>query len=289
MQFCKDLNWSKNQVAYLIKYHTEKETDKPKEFIEKMTEAEAKGFLKFLKENYQVPPKTKEESTKKQPKAAKQDPGKKADKDPADKEPYEGKSPIVIVPRGEVEFPKITTEDVRRFICENATDNEIALFIKVAEMNKLNPFKREIYLVKYGNYPASILTGYEVYLKRAERNGNYAGFKVWIEGEGDNMKAKIVVPRKDWDEPLEHEVDYKEYVQVKGDGTVNKFWKGKPKTMLKKVAISQGVRFAFPSEVAGLPHTREESDGSIIDGEVTESSGKPDVAMPEPKIETEKK
>ena len=102
------------------------------------------------------------------------------------------------------DFPVVTAEDVRKFFCEKATEKEVAMFLQIAKHNNLNPFLREIYIVKYGSYPASILTGYEVYLKRAERSGKYAGFKVWVEGNVPDMKACIEVPRKDWEKPLYH-------------------------------------------------------------------------------------
>lgn len=179
----------------------------------------------------------------------------------------------------------ITKEDVKKLICATATDKEITMFLQIAKLNQLNYFKREIYLVKYkADTPASILTGYEVYLKRAERSGNYLGFKVWIEGAVPDMKACIEVRRKDWKDPLYHEVDYAEYVQKRWDKDTrkmvpNKFWKEKPKTMLKKVCISQGLRFAFPDELAGMPYVREEIDTeNVID---VQANGKPSIKAPE--------
>ncbi len=156
------------------------------------------------------------------------------------------------------QMPVVTADDVRKFFCEKATEKEIALFLNIAKLNNLNPFNREIYIVKYGTYPASILTGYEVYLKRAERSGKYAGFKAWTEGDIPNMKACIEVYRKDWDKPLTHEVEYSEYVGKTAQGVPTRFWKDKPKTMLKKVVISQAFRFAFPDELAGMPYTADE-------------------------------
>lgn len=168
------------------------------------------------------------------------------------------------------EWPQITKEDVRKFFCAAATDTEVALFLRICELSHLNPFKREAYIVKYGQNPASILTGYEVYLKRAEKSQKWDGMKVWTEGSLNGhaspptLIAKIEIYRKDWTHPFCHEVEYSEYVQRKQDGSPNKFWNEKPKTMLKKVVVSQGLRLAFPDEVGGLPYTEEEVDpGSI--------------------------
>lgn len=152
----------------------------------------------------------------------------------------------------------ITKEDVKKLISADATEKEVTIFLQIAKLNKLNPFKREIYLIKYRGQPAHIVTGYETYLKRAERSNKYAGFRVWTEGRGGELKACIEVRRKDWEKPLYHEVEYSEYVQRKRDGSLTRFWKEKPKTMLKKVVISQAFRFAFPDELAGMPYTSEE-------------------------------
>lgn len=157
---------------------------------------------------------------------------------------------------------EITAEDIKKYFCPAATEKEVGFALQICKTNGLNPFKREAYIVKYGGNPAEVLTGYETYLKRAERARTYGGFKVWTEGNGPEMKACIEVYRKDWNNPLYHEVEYKEYVQYKKDrnGQVrpNAIWAKKPKTMLKKVAISQAFRFAWPDEFAGLPYIREE-------------------------------
>lgn len=175
----------------------------------------------------------------------------------------------------------ITADDVRRFFCDKATANEVALFLQIAKVCGLNPFKRELYLVKYGDNPASIVTGYEVYLKRAEANRNWGGFKAWTEGEGEKMVAKVEIYRKDWTIPLTHEVEYAEYCAKKKDGTPTRFWAEKPKTMLKKVAISQGMRLAFPEETGGMPYIEEEL-ATTIDAEVVaeKPQGKPAVDQP---------
>lgn len=176
----------------------------------------------------------------------------------------------------------LTKETIKKYLCPLASDQELTYGLQVAKTFNLNPIKREIYFVKYGVEPMAILTGYEVYLKRAERSGQWAGMKDWTEGslKDDNLKACIEVYRKDWVKPLCHEVDYSEYVQRKKDGTINRFWSTKPKTMIKKVAIAQAFRLAFPCEFDGMPYTSDE----VIDQErvidVTESKLKPEVAMP---------
>ena len=134
---------------------------------------------------------------------------------------------------------------------QGLTQNEIKNFIEIAKGFKLNPFKREIYAVKFGS-KCNILVGYEVYLKRAERSGKLDGWQVVESGAKDTLKATITIYRKDWSKPFIHEVYFNEYCQQ------TQIWRQKPKTMLKKVAMSQGFRLAFPEDLGGMPYSEEE-------------------------------
>jgi phage recombination protein Bet len=158
-----------------------------------------------------------------------------------------------------IELSPIT---IKRYVNQYASDQEIALFLNQCAMFGLNPFKREIYLIKYGaDKPATFVVGYEVYLKRAERTTKWTGMESGTEDDpktGKPLKAWAKVYRKDWTAPLYHEVYLEEYIQKTREGQPTQFWAGKPRTMLKKVAISQAFRMAFPDEFAGMPYTAEE-------------------------------
>jgi phage recombination protein Bet len=146
-------------------------------------------------------------------------------------------------------------------LASQLTESEKLQFIEIAQAFKLNPFKREIHVAVYGEGEyrrLSIITGYEVYLKRADRTGKLDGWKAWVEGEGDAMKAYVEIHRKDWNEPFQHEVYWREAAQKKKDGSLTSFWTKQPKFQLKKVAISQGFRLAFPDELGGLPYDASE-------------------------------
>jgi phage recombination protein Bet len=157
---------------------------------------------------------------------------------------------------------QVSEQDIKDFLFGSETKltpEQQVLFMKTAVAFNLNPLKREIYAVPYqerssGKYRLSIVTGYEVYLKRAERLAILDGWKVWTEDgtDGKPIKAKIVIYRRDWKNPFEHEVYFKEYAQQ------NKMWDTKPHTMIKKVVTAQGFRMAFPDEMGGLPYTSDE-------------------------------
>ena len=126
-------------------------------------------------------------------------------------------------------------------------------FIELCTGLNLNPFKREIYAVGYGQ-KFNIIVGYEVYLKKADMTGRCDGWSVRTEGQGNNLKAIIEIHRKDYKFPFVHEVMIEEYHQD------TPIWKSKPHTMLKKVAMAQGFRLAFPSDFGSMPHIAEEYD-----------------------------
>jgi phage recombination protein Bet len=164
--------------------------------------------------------------------------------------------------RGAAEHPAITEAKIAEYLqtfglAKKLQPNEIGQFARIACEFQLNPFKREIYCVAYGsgdNRACSIIVGYEVYIKRAERTGKLDGWKVWVEGEGENLKAFVEINRKDWQHPFTHEVYWKEAAQKKKDGEATSFWTKMPRFQLKKVAISQGFRLCFPDELGGLPY-----------------------------------
>lgn len=165
---------------------------------------------------------------------------------------------------------ELSSATVKRYINPFANEQEIALFLNQCVSFGLNPFKREIYLIKYkATDPATFVVGYESYLKRAERTNKWAGMESGtVDGpDGRPITAWVKVYRKDWERPLAHEVYFSEYCQYKDEWIGNqktgkkiptRFWADKPRTMLKKVAIAQAFRMAFPDEMGGMPYAAEE-------------------------------
>lgn len=186
------------------------------------------------------------------------------------------------------------------------TDNEKAAFIQIAKLYQLNPFKREIYAVKYKEGETmSIVTGYEVYLKRAERQGPFDGCGEPIfeyNADGSLKSCTVTVHRKDRKFPTIKKVFYSEYVQMvdekiwddskkqmikTGRKIPNKFWQ-KGHTMLEKVAIAQAFRAAFPDEMGGMPYTSDELPETVdIVAEVTNEKSNSETVKAEPIKPTE--
>lgn len=144
-------------------------------------------------------------------------------------------------------------------LLKDLSKGEKDTYLQICKAYNLNPFKREVHVSKY-NGQMSIITGYEVYIKRAERSGTLDGWSVVTEGSAEqkNLKAIVTIHRKDRSHPFVWEAVYSEYVQLK-DGKPNKFWQ-KSTTMIKKVAISQAFRLCFSDELGGMPYTSDEMD-----------------------------
>jgi len=136
-------------------------------------------------------------------------------------------------------------------------------FLKIAKCFGLNPFRREIFLNVYNEKKPdertiSIVIGYTVFLKRAERIQILDGWGCITVGKIPDLKAVLTIYRKDRKFPFIYEVDYEEVVQRKHSGEITSFWRKMPKFMTKKVCISQGFRMCFPDELGGLPYTDAE-------------------------------
>ncbi len=159
------------------------------------------------------------------------------------------------------EEKKMELQPVSKQMCDDflftqgtkLNEQQKTMFYNLAVQFNLNPFKREIHAIPYGqgwNY----VTGYQVYVSRAEATGLLNGWHVESTGneKGDLTGAKITIYRKDWEQPFIWEVAFQEYNKNQG------LWKTSPEFMIKKIAIGQGFRLAFPNELGGMPYLKEE-------------------------------
>ena len=167
---------------------------------------------------------------------------------------------------GEVQATPDMLRDM--FRAQTATDMEVHQFVQICRAQNLNPFLREAYLIKYSqDKPASFVTGKETFTQRAEAHPDYDGMEAGIivqRGDqieqlsgsfklpGDTLVGGWAkVHRKSWSTSIEATVAFDEY------DTKQSLWKTKPATMVRKVALVQALREAFPSSFAGLYDSSE--------------------------------
>lgn len=176
------------------------------------------------------------------------------------------------------ETVKLSPTIIRNYLVNgngNVTDQEIVMFLNLCRFQHLNPFLREAYLIKFGNQPATIVTGKDAITKRAMRNQKYSGQQAGVviqhtdSGELEYRVGSLVLGNeelvggwakvyvKGYDVPIEAVVSYQEYVGTKNDGSVNGQWSKKPATMIRKVALVQALREAFPEDLGGMYASEE--------------------------------
>lgn len=200
---------------------------------------------------------------------------------------------------------KISPNMIKKYLVNGngaVTDQEVMMFLSLCKFQKLNPFLREAYLIKYGNQPATIVTGKDALAKRAMRNPNYAGQEAGVvvsfpeTGQLENRVGTIVLDGEDlvggwakvyvkgWEHPLMVTVSFEEYCQKK-DGKPISNWATKPATMIRKVALVQALREAFPEDLSGMYAAEEVGAGDlpvdiitdeVIEAEVTETPVEPE-------------
>lgn len=168
----------------------------------------------------------------------------------------------------EMEAKKEDIGLIKRMFAKGATEDEFRVFLELAKRYNLDPFKRQIYLLKSSNSnePATIMTSHAGLIHIAHESGKWAGMKtllltksgkeVLVCDPEDIAGAVCYIWRTDWKEPLVHAVSFSEYYRRMPQGKRN-IWDEKPATMIKKVAEAGALRRAF--DLGGL-YTEDEMD-----------------------------
>lgn len=169
---------------------------------------------------------------------------------------------------------KFTSQDIRERLCPNATDSELALCVELCNRQHLNPFAQEVFLVKYGSAPASIITAYQVFNSRANRQPNYGGIDsgVVVLRDGEVVKKKGSAVYKvigeqligGWAEVAFTDGKKPAYVELAltDYSTGKSSWAKMPGVMIEKCAKAGAWRLAYPDELRGM-YTGEEMDQKV--------------------------
>lgn len=175
---------------------------------------------------------------------------------------------------------KLSYQIVRDYLTKGngqVSDQDLVQFISICKFNQLNPFLNEAYLVKFGTQPAQMIVSKEALMKRAEACNEYVGFRAGVIVQRDNEilelegsflldRDKLVggwaeVHRNDKKFPIVAKVTLSEYDKKQST------WNEKRTTMIRKVALVQALREAFPTQL-GAMYTQEEQnvkDADFID------------------------
>lgn len=166
---------------------------------------------------------------------------------------------------------KLSGEMVKQYLVRGGSevnDQELVMFLNLCKYQKLNPFLNEAYLIKFKGAPAQIIVSKEAFMKRAESHEQYNGLEAGIIVERDgnmvelegavSLKNDILIGgwakiyRKDREKPVTIKIAMNEF--SKGQST----WKQMPNNMIRKTAIVNALREAFPEKLNAM-YTDEEA------------------------------
>jgi phage recombination protein Bet len=169
-----------------------------------------------------------------------------------------------------------TTWDARQLAAlkhlklSEASPGDLALFLHTCQRSGLDPFARQIYLIRRGGgwTIQTGIDGFRLVARRvADASGEVLGYEdtVWCGEDGvwrdvwlakqPPAAAKVVVLRGAG--RFSAVALFDEYKAVDRSGALTSFWATKPALMLAKCAEALALRRAFPQDLSGL-YTAEE-------------------------------
>lgn len=182
-------------------------------------------------------------------------------------------------------------EDIRKVFASQLTDAEFEFMVGLGKATGLDPFRKEIWCVKYGNSPAQVFIGRDGYRMIALSHPDYDyhqsdsvyendDFKV-VNGEihhtyslkdrGKIVGAYCITKRKSASKSVYYFVKFSEYNSGKS------LWASKPDLMIRKCAEANALRASFqdvlggtyiPEEMPEEMHQKEEK--SLFKAEIKE-------------------
>lgn len=177
------------------------------------------------------------------------------------------------------EYDRGMIETVKGTVAKNATDEELYMFLSLANKYDLDPWKKELWFIKYSNKDPQIFTSRDGFVKIAKREPDFKqitsqevcenddfklGRRINEDGEFEINTFEHTFNATDRGEvigawcsiayhtkkPLVIYVSYKDY-----KNTTNSLWKKNPSAMIRKVAEKEACRLS--ADVSGL-HIPEE-------------------------------
>jgi phage recombination protein Bet len=172
----------------------------------------------------------------------------------------------------------LTKEDIINYINPKATPQEAYLFAEFCKRKGADPLTKQVYLVIYegqNGRQANFIAGKEYFTEKAEAHPQLDGFQAgiivrkkesgelerrigtfWLHDEEQLLGGWAEVTRKDRTGEYRIEVPLSDY------DTKKNLWVKMPATMIRKVALVQVLREAFPGTFGGL-YDRSEMDQAM--------------------------
>lgn len=178
---------------------------------------------------------------------------------------------------------------------EQPTQPELAMFLHYCQRTGLDPFARQIHMVRRDGRQV-IQTGIDglrlIARRAADQQGEGIGYDttqwcgpdgqwrdVWLE-KGPPAAAKVVVRRNG--HPFDAVALFDAYAGRKRDGNLNRMWQQQGAHMIAKCAEALALRKAFPQDLSGLYTTDEiqQSSGAEQPAQPAQQVQAPSAAAP---------
>jgi phage recombination protein Bet len=177
---------------------------------------------------------------------------------------------------------KLDMEAVRNLIAvgSNITNQEIVIFMEMCKYQRLNPFVKDVYLIKFGKV-AQMVTSVNVMTQRLNEYSNMEGWNAGVlvinkltneelykKGTFFNKDTETLVGAwfeasiKGWKTKWENTVSIDEYFKYDNYGKPQGQWGTMTATMIVKCVIAASARRLLPGEFKGV-YTSEELGDSL--------------------------
>lgn len=179
-------------------------------------------------------------------------------------------------------FNNTQIELIKNTVAKGATNDELEMFMYLATQYNLDPFKNEIWFMKYGG-KTTIMTSRDGYLKYAQLNPEFEGLMSFVVREGDVFEIdaseyKVVHKFGTKRGPIlgawsrcdrKGKKPFIAYVEFDEYNKKQNVWNSYPSAMIQKVAEVFVLKRAFG--INGLV-TKEEMDGGEVKDDINISS-----------------
>jgi phage recombination protein Bet len=163
---------------------------------------------------------------------------------------------------------------IKSTVAVGASNEELGLFLTVAQRSGLDPFTKQIHFVKRWDSKqkrevGAFQVGIDGFRVIASRNAKYRGrvgpwwagkdgqwLELWTD-DAPPFAAKVGIVVDGYAEPVFATARWGAYVQTTKEGAPTKFWRDMGPEQLAKCAEALALRIAFPNDLSGL-YTHDE-------------------------------
>ncbi len=174
----------------------------------------------------------------------------------------------------------------------NVDDREIFSFMAMCQARRLNPLAKDCYFVAYKG-TANVIVSKDFFIRTANMHKTFNGMQAGVIVQNDNggleyREGSLVLNGETliggWCDVYDKRRQYpsKAVVSLDEYNSKQSIWLTKPATMIRKVAIVQALREAYPESYGGIYDSAEVNDQMVGDVDVIQEVEKLSAPTPQP-------